>query len=204
VTGPSSPWQPPVPGTAASPAPRGYYAPPPGYYAPPPGWPAAPWGDGPPGQLRATGRSILLFVVTVGIYGYVYTYKVHEEMKQHSGRGLGGGIALLLLFLAGIAMPFLTSSEVGGLYARKGRPEPVRAWTGLWVLIPAIAGYAVLLMVIFAVAAAQPGAGFLAVFLAGMGTYLLCVAAGMAVWFVRTNEALNRYWLSVGAAPLPR
>jgi hypothetical protein len=197
VTGPSSPWQPPVPGTAASPAP-------PGYYAPPPGWPAAPWGDGPPGQLRATGRSILLFVVTFGIYGYVYTYKVHEEMKQHSGRGLGGGIALLLLFLAGIAMPFLTSSEVGGLYARKGRPEPVRAWTGLWVLIPAIAGYAVLLMAIFAVAAAVPGAGFLAVFLAGMGTYLLCVAAGMAVWFVRTNGALNRYWLSVGAAPLPR
>jgi hypothetical protein len=198
VTGPSSPWQPSVPDFGARPAP------PPGYYAPPPGWPASPWGDGPPGQLRSTGRSILLFVVTFGIYGYVYTFKVHEEIKQHSGRGLGGGIALLLLFLAGIAMPFLTSSEVGGLYARKGRPEPVRAWTGLWVLVPAIAGYAVLLVAIFGLAAAAPTAGFEAVFLVGMAAYLLCVAAGMAVWFVRTNEALNRYWLSVGAAPLSR
>jgi hypothetical protein len=198
VTGPSSPWQPPPPSVAAGPPA------PPGYHAPPPGWPAGPWGEGPPGQLRATGRSILLFVVTFGIYGYIYTFKVHEEMKQHSGRGLGGGIALLLLFLAGIAMPFLTSSEVGSLYARKGRPEPVRAWTGMWVLVPAIAGYAVLLVVVFALAAARPTAGFEALFLVGMGAYVLCVAAGMAVWFVRTNEALNRYWLSVGAAPLPR
>lgn len=213
MTGPTNPWQPPAPEGAGAPPPPPAYAPSPGYYPPPappppgygapgpaPGWHGALWGDGPPGQVRPTGRMILLFVITFGIYGYIYSYRVHEEMKRHSGRGLGGGIALLLMFLAGIAMPFLTSSEVGGLYARKGRPEPVRAWTGMWVLGPAIGGYVVMLAVIFGLAAAEPAgstSGIDVLFLMGIAAYLLCVAAGMAVWFTKTNEALNRYWQSV-------
>ena len=56
-------------------------------------------------------------------------------MKQHTGTGLGGGIALLLTIFVGIVMPFLNSNEVGGLYERKGRPKPVSATTGLWYLL---------------------------------------------------------------------
>jgi hypothetical protein len=81
---------------------------------PPPGYAPPAYGytyDGPPGRVRPTGTSLLLFVVTLGIYQYVYNYKVHDEMKRHSGRGIGGGIALLLTFLAGVAMPFLTRTR---------------------------------------------------------------------------------------------
>jgi hypothetical protein len=50
----------------------------------------------PVGQIRSTGTCFLLMVVTLGIYGWVWYFKTHEEMKRHTGTGLGGGIALLL------------------------------------------------------------------------------------------------------------
>jgi hypothetical protein len=53
-------------------------------------------------------------------------------MKRHSGQGLGGGLALLLSLLVGVVMPFITSSEVGDLYERRGWAKPVEATTGLW------------------------------------------------------------------------
>lgn len=84
------------------------------------------------GKIRGTGVCILLTIVTLGIYSYVWYFKTHEEMKRHSGQGLGGGIALLLAFFVGIVMPYITSSEVGGLYTRKGQPAPVSGATGLW------------------------------------------------------------------------
>jgi hypothetical protein len=90
-----------------------------------------PW-TAPPAKIRSTGVAILLTVVTLGIYPLVYFYCVHDEMKRHAGAGLGGGLALLLSVFVGIAMPYLTSSEVGTLYARRGMPKPVSGLTGLW------------------------------------------------------------------------
>ena len=58
-----------------------------------------PGGPGSIGQVRGTGICILLFIVTLGIYGWVWWYKVHDEMKRHTGQGIGGGISLLLAFL---------------------------------------------------------------------------------------------------------
>ena len=89
---------------------------------------------GPVGQLRSTGVQMLLFVVTFGIWALVYHYQTHDELKRHSGEGIGGVIALLLSVLVGIASPFLLSSEVGDLYERSGRPRPVSGLTGLWVV----------------------------------------------------------------------
>jgi hypothetical protein len=91
------------------------------------------------GQIRGTGISILLYIVTLGIYGLVYYYKTHDEMKRHSGQGLGGGIALLLAFFVGFVLLFTMPSEVGNLYKRAGREAPVSGVTGLWILLP-IAG----------------------------------------------------------------
>lgn len=88
--------------------------------------------NGPIGQIRGTGLQILLFVVTLGIWSFVYYYQTHEEMKRHSGEGLGGVLALVLSFFVGIVSPFLHSSEVGRLYERTGRPAPVSGVTGLW------------------------------------------------------------------------
>ena len=86
----------------------------------------------PVGKIRSTGVCILLAVVTFGIYQLVWFYSVHSEMKRHSGNGVDGGIALLLALFVGIAVPFVTSSEVGGLYERRGQRPPVSGATGLW------------------------------------------------------------------------
>jgi hypothetical protein len=73
-----------------------------------------------------------LTVVTLGIYSLVWFYRTHEEMKRHTGQGLGGAIALVLAVFIGAAVPFLTSNEVGDLYERRGQSKPVSALTGLW------------------------------------------------------------------------
>ena len=61
--------------------------------------------------------------------------KTSDEMKQHSGDGIGGPIALLLAILVGIVMPFISPNEVGKLYERRGQKAPVGAATGLWYLL---------------------------------------------------------------------
>jgi hypothetical protein len=166
--------------TAGAPGPSGYPPPyaapgyPPPYGAPDqpppygaPGYPPTPYqqpGWPPPiGKVRGTGVSILLYIVTFGIYGYVWWYLVHDEMKRHKGSGLGGGLALLLSLLVGIVMPYLTSDEVGELYERRGQKKPVSGLTGLWYF---------------------PG---------------MLILVGPIIWFVKTNEALNDYWRSLGA-----
>ena len=89
---------------------------------------------GPVGKIRGTGVVILLTIVTFGIYSLVYHYSVHEEMKRHSGEGLGGVIGLLLAIFFGFGSPFLLSGEVGNLYERHNKGKPVSAVTGLWVI----------------------------------------------------------------------
>jgi Domain of unknown function (DUF4234) len=90
---------------------------------------------GPVGTVRGTGVAILLCIVTLGIYPLYYYFVTHEEMKRHTGQGVGGGIALLLSIFAGIVSPFLLSSEVGSLYERRGQAKPVSAATGLWAVL---------------------------------------------------------------------
>lgn len=98
----------------------------------------ATYGAGSVGKIRSTGVCILLFVVTFGIYSWVWFYKSHSEMKRHSGQGLDGGLALVLAVFVGIVMPYLTSSEVGNLYDRRGLRKPVSAVTGLWYVPGAV------------------------------------------------------------------
>ena len=94
-----------------------------------------PMALGPAGQVRSTGTCVLLTIVTLGFYTWYWFYKTHDEMKRHTGDGLGGGIALLLTIFVGIVMPFLNSHEVGKLYERRGQAQPVSAVTGLWYLL---------------------------------------------------------------------
>jgi len=108
---------------------------PPYGYAPMPGVPtsvqhAEPTGE--LGRIRPTGMIILLVVVTFGIWAFVYYFQVFEEMRRHSGRGLGGVWGLVIAILAGVVPPFLLSHEVGQLYERRGRQAPVSGLTGLW------------------------------------------------------------------------
>lgn len=98
--------------------------------------PPAPMGTGAlgiVGQPRKVGVSILLYLVTFGIYGIYWTYKTHDEIKNYSGRGVGGGVGLVIYFLAGIVTPFLIASEVKTLHDIDGHPSPVSGGTGAWV-----------------------------------------------------------------------
>lgn len=92
------------------------------------------------GKVRETGVSMLLYVVTFGIYGLYWYFAVHDEMKRHKGTGLGGGLALVLGLFLGIVMPFLSSQEVGELYDRRRDARPVSGATGLWIFLPLIGG----------------------------------------------------------------
>jgi hypothetical protein len=117
----------------------------------------------PVGRPRGIGFGILMFIITLGFYGWYWVYVTEEEMKQHAGEGLGGVLGLVIWILLSPVMAFVIPSEVGKMYARAGQQPPVTGWTGLWLfpfgllIVPAI------------------------------------------VWFVKVQEALNRYWES--AAP---
>jgi hypothetical protein len=99
---------------------------------------------GPLGQRRGIGFGILLFIVTLTIYGWYWAYKTQEEMKQHTGDGLGGVLGLVIWILINPVSAFVIPSEVGKMYAKSGRVSPVSGWTGLWLfpfgalVIPAI------------------------------------------------------------------
>lgn len=211
----SGPTEPPPYDPAAYQPPPGYYPPPAGYYPPPGPYGAPPYGSwaydgswayagsGYPGKVRPTGISILLFVCTLGIYTFFYNYNVHNEMRRHSGRGIGGGVALLLTFIANIAMPFVTAAEVGSLYTRRGQRPPVTGWTGLWLLVPAVAGYVVQIVVIIGSFVAfssdgNDGSGLAAGFIIFFVVWIGMVITGAVLWFTKTNNALNAYWESIG------
>ena len=145
----SEPPPPPDAGQPEESAPYGYAPPPPpeyppqsyppqgygGYTQPMPSVPAAAqYGppQGPIGQIRPTGMIILLFFVTLGIWSFVYYFQTHEEMKRHTGEGIGGVIAVVIAIIFGLINPFILSHEVGQLYARRGHEPPVSALTALW------------------------------------------------------------------------
>jgi drug/metabolite transporter superfamily protein YnfA len=100
--------------------------------------------SGPLGQPRGIGFGILLFIVTIGIYGLYWVYKTQEEMKQHTGDGLGGVLGLVVWIVVSAVSAFVIPSEVGKMYAKAGKAPPITGWTGLWLfpfgifIIPAI------------------------------------------------------------------
>ena len=88
---------------------------------------------GPVGKRRGVGFGILLFIVTLGIYGWYWAYKTQEEMRQRTGEGLGGVVGLVIWILLNPVSAFVIPSEAGKMYAKDGRRPPVNGWTGLWL-----------------------------------------------------------------------
>src|SRR6266508_1436048 len=86
---------------------------------------------GPIGETRSIGLSILWVILTIGIYGFYWVYKTHEEIKRYSGNGIGGVIGLVIYFVI--------PSEVRYMYEDlDGGKSPVRGIHGLWILLPLI------------------------------------------------------------------
>jgi Domain of unknown function (DUF4234) len=100
--------------------------------------------SGPLGQPRGIGFGILLFVVTLGFYGWYWAFKTQDEMRLHTGEGLGGVLGLVVWILLTFVSAFVIPSEVGKMYAKAGQQPPVTGWTGLWLfpgiilIVPAI------------------------------------------------------------------
>jgi hypothetical protein len=98
----------------------------------------------PVGQSRGIGFGILLFIVTLGFYGWYWVFKTEEEMKQHTGDGIGGVLGLVIWILLSPVMAFVIPSEIQNMYAKGGQQPPVSGWTGLWLfpfgflIVPAI------------------------------------------------------------------
>jgi hypothetical protein len=90
------------------------------------------------GKPRSIGITILLFIVTLGIYGFVWTYKTFDEMKRYSGNGVGGLIGLIIGIFVGVVNYFLIANEVENLYRGDNREPPVRTVTGFWFLLPLV------------------------------------------------------------------
>lgn len=104
---------------------------------PPPASPVANVGGwGPPGQIRNWGTVAILSIITCGIYAIFWQYYVFRDNKEHSGEGVGGGVAVIFAILIGIVNIFLLPAEVGNIYAKAGQEKPVSGVTGFWALIP--------------------------------------------------------------------
>jgi hypothetical protein len=100
--------------------------------------------SGPLGKPRGILFVLLISLITLGIYTIYWAYKTQEEMKQHTGDGLGGILGLVVWIIINPVSAFVIPSEIGKMYARDGREPPVTGWTGLWLfpfgvlIIPAI------------------------------------------------------------------
>ena len=106
-----------------------------------PGPPNPVASQGPLGQPRGIGFGILLFIVTIGFYGWYWVFKTQEEVKNHSGQGVGGVIGLVIYIVLNPVTWFLVPSEVGKMFKLDGRQAPFSGWTGLWLLLPLIGAF---------------------------------------------------------------
>jgi hypothetical protein len=97
-------------------------------------------GEQPPtlGKPRGIFFVIAITIITLGIYHLYWVYKVYEEMKQHTGDGLGGVIGLVIALVIGIVNYFVIPSEIGKMYRGDGRDAPMSGWTGLWIILPIV------------------------------------------------------------------
>ena len=90
------------------------------------------------GVFYSKGLTILLMIVTLGIWGVFWTYHTSEDLKKYNGDGLGGVLALVIYLLLSVVLMFTIPNEIKNMYERDGRESPVRAIWGLWFLLPLI------------------------------------------------------------------
>jgi hypothetical protein len=105
-----------------------------------------PASDRPIGKARNPGIGILLFIVTLGIYGIVWGFCTFEEMKAYRKQGVSGTFYLIFtlvpfIAIVGIIFPWLRPSYIGQMYVEDGRTPPVTGVTGCWLLLPLVGAF---------------------------------------------------------------
>ena len=98
-----------------------------------------PAAQGELGNPRSIGLSILWAILTLGIYTFFWAYRTHDEIKRHSGNGVGGVVGLVIYILISPVTFFVIPSETRFMYEDlDGGTSPVRGLTGLWLLLPIV------------------------------------------------------------------
>lgn len=98
--------------------------------------PASAGARGPIGRPRSAGLTILVSIVTLGIWTFVWSYWNGEELKGYRRDGLGGVAYLVLtIFLSPVTM-FVMANEVEKMYIEEGRAPMITTAWGLWFLLP--------------------------------------------------------------------
>jgi hypothetical protein len=106
--------------------------------SPPPTQPAHVTGGGPIGRPRSVGLTILVAIVTFGLWTVLWSYWNGEELRDYRRNGLGGvGYLLLTFFIYPVTM-FLMANEVERLYVEAGKRPQITSLWGLWFLLPLI------------------------------------------------------------------
>jgi uncharacterized membrane protein YdfJ with MMPL/SSD domain len=96
------------------------------------------------GRPRGVIRHMVLFVFTLGIYGWYWAYKLYKTEKQKTGEGPGGLLGMLLWILLLPVSAFLVPRAIRKMYDRAGMETGVSTLTGLWffpfgiLIVPAI------------------------------------------------------------------
>src|SRR3954453_18954803 len=108
----------------------------------PPGGAGAPSPRGPIGKPSNVGMTIILSIVTLGIYSFIWTYRQFEDFKKYSGQGLGGAVGVVLGIFINPVVWFLIPAELqSNLYEAEGEESPVTPLWGLWFLLPIIGNF---------------------------------------------------------------
>ena len=97
--------------------------------------------SGPLGQPRGIGFAILVAIVTLGIYTLYWVFKTQDEVKEHSGVGVGGVVGLVIYIVLSPVTWFLIPSDIGKMFKADGRTAPFSGWMGLWLLLPIIGAF---------------------------------------------------------------
>jgi hypothetical protein len=92
----------------------------------------------PLGKARSIGLTILLTIVTFGIWTFFWSYMTAEDLKRYRHDGLGGVAYVLINFFFSPAVMFLMADEVAKLYEDAGERPPITAVWGFWFLLPLI------------------------------------------------------------------
>lgn len=93
------------------------------------------------GKRRSAALVILLTIVTCGIWAIVWAFQNGDELHRFSGKGLGGGIHLIVTLLVSPVTMFLLAGEVEERYRDDGQEPPITTLWGLWFLLPIIGNF---------------------------------------------------------------
>ena len=91
------------------------------------------------GVFYNKGLTILLMIVTCGIWGFFWTYRTSEDLKKYNGDGLGGVLGVVIyLLLSARADVHDPERDQEHVRARRPAERRCRAIWGLWFLLPII------------------------------------------------------------------